>query len=201
MYCLGVCVCVPVRGACEHGRDDSHFLLKNRLFQKYTKMFVACGGPSDVYQRLNARSGVPSTSVIGLQKSRRIYYIGACVGGSAHGAGASSPWVVDAGWIGARRSRRLPGPEPLVRLLAGPSIGLSLTVQKVLAGLRSSQRLRAGSLPDLYTHSLAARRVHPIEMVSHRGAVGQNLPGSPPQLRGWTRFRPECDVLGSCDRG
>ena len=46
------------------------------------------------------------------------------------------------------------------------------------------QRLRAASLPDPYTHDLAARRVLPIEMVSQRGAVGQKLPASYPQLRG-----------------
>ena len=54
----------------------------------------------------------------------------------------------------------------------------------------SSQRLRAASLPDPDTHDLAARRVLPIEVVSQRGAVGQKLPASHPQLRGWTSFRP-----------
>ena len=80
-------------------------------------------------------------------------------------------------------------------------VALRRSGQKVFACLRSAQRLRAASLPDPDTHGLAAPRVLPIEAVSQRGALGQKLPASPPELRGWTRFRPELDVLGSCDLG
>ena len=131
----------------------------------------------------------------------RIYYIGACVGRSAHGAGASAPWGVDAGWITRCWRPRQPRRGSLVRLGRPLWVALSRSRQKVFACLRSAQRLQAASLPDPDTHSLAAPRVLPIEAVSQRGAVGLKLPASPPQLRGWTRFRPELDVLGSCGRG
>ena len=96
----------------------------------------------------------------------------------------ASPWGGDAGWIWRcwrpRQSRR----GSLVRLGRPLWVALSRSVQKVSARPRSSQRLRAASLPDPDTHGLAARRVLPIEAVSQRGAVGQKLPASHPQLRG-----------------
>ena len=49
-------------------------------------------------------------------------------------------------------------------------------------------RLRAASLPDPETHNLAVGRIHAIDVVSQRGAVGQNRPGSLPQLRRMSRF-------------
>ena len=54
---------------------------------------------------------------------------------------------------------------------------------------------RCASLPDPTCHEIAARPVLPIEVVSKRGAVGLKLPASPPELRGWTGFGPELDVL------
>ena len=69
---------------------------------------------------------------------------------------------------------------------------------------------RAASLPDRDTPDLAARRVLPIEAASQRGALGQKLPASPPQLRGQLLTHssadpsihcPEWMCWGSCDRG
>ena len=147
---------------------------------------------------LKLRSGASRKSVNGLQE----YIIsGHALGALPTGAGASAPWGVDAGWITRCWRPRQPRRGSLVRLGRPLRVALSRSRQKVFARLRSAQRLQAASLPDPDTHGLAAPRVLPIEAVSQRGAVGQKLPASPPQLRGWTRFRPELDVLGSCDRG
>ena len=56
-------------------------------------------------------------------------------------------------------------------------------------------RLRAASLPDPETHYLAVGRIHTIDVVSQRGAVGQDRPGSLPQLRRMSRF-----AHNKCDR-
>ena len=54
--------------------------------------------------------------------------------------------------------------------------------------MRFIDSLRAASLPDPETHNLAVGRIRPTDGLSQRGAVGQNRPGSLPQLRRMSRF-------------